>query len=265
MNKEEFEYYFHNYFEQLDEIDAPLLQLSKRGGYSHSDLEDIENELNKLINEIKGDFPNEKKINDFQESYFKKLVSNSNKSGREHLQKTSKELRHILNFTLGLNNIKLATSENVEDEIEVVENSVFVVMPMDEDVYPEWKDVYNIIKSECKSLDLEANIVSALSGSYPVTDDIIDQIKHSEFIIADLTHERPNVYYEVGFAHGYGLEGSNVLLIAKEGTKPHFDLSHRGIKPYKSLEDLPYVIKNEMQKLVEERDEEMNGELELDY
>ena len=66
-----------------------------------------------------------------------------------------------------------------------------------------------------------------------------------------------NVYYEIGFAHGYGHEGSNILLIAKEGTKLHFDLSHLHVRPYKSLEDLRDVISGEMNRLVDEKEKEI--------
>ena len=65
-------------------------------------------------------------------------------------------------------------------------------------------------------------------------------------------------FYELGYAHGIGHEGNNVLLIAKEGTKLHFDLSHLHVRPYKSLEDLNGIVYEQMKKLIEERDTEVN-------
>ena len=35
-------------------------------------------------------------------------------------------------------------------------------------------------------------------------DDISELILKAEFIVCDLTLERPNVYYELGYAHGAG-------------------------------------------------------------
>lgn len=42
-------------------------------------------------------------------------------------------------------------------------------------------------------------------GSGEIDDEIIVGIKRSRFVVADLTGNRPNVYYEVGYAHGLGL------------------------------------------------------------
>ena len=150
---------------------------------------------------------------------------------------------------------KLPTFVNSQDEIEVVKNSVFVIMAMGD---PENDKEYEIIKSECKKLGLNSTRVDELAGSYSITEDIIIKIIESEFIIADLTYDRPNVYYELGFAHGIGHEGGNVLLIAKKGTEPHFDLAHLRIQYYESFEDLHTIVYDQMEKLKDERDKVPN-------
>jgi hypothetical protein len=65
--------------------------------------------------------------------------------------------------------------------------------------------------------------------------EIISFIDESELIVADLTHERPNCYLEVGYALGTG-RFTNLILTAREdhnsdspshrpgGPKVHFDL-----------------------------------------
>ena len=60
-------------------------------------------------------------------------------------------------------------------------------------------------------------------GSGLVVGEITKLIEDAEFIICDLSLERPNVYYELGYAHGVGNEANDILLIAKEGTNLHFD------------------------------------------
>jgi hypothetical protein len=59
--------------------------------------------------------------------------------------------------------------------------------------------------------------VSGNAGSGLVIREITDLIERCEFIICDLTNERLNVYYELGYAHGVGNEAREILLIAKEG------------------------------------------------
>jgi hypothetical protein len=54
-----------------------------------------------------------------------------------------------------------------------------------------------------------------------IDDEIIRQIRRSRFLLADLTGERCNVYYEAGFAHGLKLP---IFYTAKEGTTLHFDI-----------------------------------------
>jgi hypothetical protein len=51
-------------------------------------------------------------------------------------------------------------------------------------------------------------------GSGFVLREITDLIERAELIICDLTRERPNVYYELGYAHGVGNEAMDILLVA---------------------------------------------------
>jgi hypothetical protein len=66
--------------------------------------------------------------------------------------------------------------------------------------------------------------------------EIVAFIEESEILVADLTHERPNCYLEVGYALGAG-RAAHLVLTAREdhrpdspnyrpdGPKVHFDLS----------------------------------------
>jgi hypothetical protein len=46
-------------------------------------------------------------------------------------------------------------------------------------------------------------------------------IRSARLVVCDLTFERPNVYFELGFARGIG---KKVITIARKATTIHFDV-----------------------------------------
>lgn len=85
------------------------------------------------------------------------------------------------------------------------------------------------------------------SGPIPVK--ILRGIEEAEFLVFDLTVERPNVYYELGYAHGVGNRSVEIALIAKAGTKFHFDIAHLGVLFYESAIDLERKLIPRLQKM----------------
>jgi len=73
---------------------------------------------------------------------------------------------------------------------------------------------------------------------------IIEGIRKSAFIIADVTDAKPNVYYELGLAHG---ATKPVILTAKIGTPRPFDIF-----------DLPIVYWSDLDGLATELEERVN-------
>lgn len=98
----------------------------------------------------------------------------------------------------------------------------FILMPMADDV--EFDKTCKIIKNECEKVDINAIRVDDVHSSAKVDDKVLEHIDDSEYIIVDLTNERPNVYYELGYTHGIGKKFENIILIAKRGTPLHFDI-----------------------------------------
>ena len=116
-------------------------------------------------------------------------------------------------------------------------NAAFIIMAFG-DQNPNFLPVVDIqssIKRGCEAAGVRAHRVDELEHSGPITNLILEQIKSHRFLISDLTHERQNVYYEVGYAHGIQKE---VILTAQTGTTIHFDIATYNVIFYKSGTEL---------------------------
>ncbi|HMK27387.1 MAG TPA: hypothetical protein VK483_15250 [Chitinophagaceae bacterium] len=125
-------------------------------------------------------------------------------------------------------------------------NFVFVIMSLDS------KRTYETIKEGCKKIGLNALRSDEIIGSGSIMNEVINAIKLAEFIICDLTYERPNVYYELGYAHALGNGGLNLLLIAKKNTILHYDIRSLRVHDYSSAKGLKSLIGRELKKMKSE-------------
>ncbi|MDB4892334.1 MAG: hypothetical protein JWL61_4189 [Gemmatimonadetes bacterium] len=116
----------------------------------------------------------------------------------------------------------------------VVRNSVFILMSMDP-ADASLSDVRDAICETCANFALEACRIDDIEHQDRITDRILENIASAEFIVADLTGERPNVYYEIGYAHAIG---KRPILFRKSGTRLHFDLSVHNVPEYRNIGDL---------------------------
>ena len=60
-----------------------------------------------------------------------------------------------------------------------------------------------------------------IRGTTLITRDIWEKINRARFLVADLSGQNPNVFYEVGLAHALG---KDVLLLTQTMTDVPFDL-----------------------------------------
>jgi hypothetical protein len=102
----------------------------------------------------------------------------------------------------------------------ITSKDVFVIMSFAE--RGELKDAYNTFCRVCKAEELSAfKVDNHLDKNQRIVPNIINSIRRSAFIIADVSDPRPNVYYELGYAQALGKE---VITTAKEGTQLPFDI-----------------------------------------
>lgn len=112
--------------------------------------------------------------------------------------------------------------------------TAFILMPIDPN-NPALDDVYAAIKDACAEFDITAYRADTIEHEGRITDRILLEIETCEYLIADLSLERPNVYYEVGYAHAHN---KKPILYRREGTNVHFDLYVHNAPQYKSATDL---------------------------
>lgn len=122
---------------------------------------------------------------------------------------------------------------------EVVTNKLkaFIIMDFSE----EFEYIYTeVINPVCKSLDIECYRADEYNYPGSIIKDVLDSIRDSDIIIADITPDNPNVYLEVGYA--YALEKNPILLMNKDREKLPFDVSgFRVIMYNNTIKGAPHV------------------------
>lgn len=96
---------------------------------------------------------------------------------------------------------------------------VFVVMQFT----PPYNDLFHdVIEPVCTSLNLDAQRADDIYGPGVIIKDIERQILETRIVVADITPQNLNVYYEVGYAHA--LKKDTILIAEKPADLP-FDVS----------------------------------------
>lgn len=96
--------------------------------------------------------------------------------------------------------------------------SAFVCMPFSR----EFTDVYELgIKPVLKAAGFNPVRADEIQHNTGILSVIYDQIASAHVLIADLSGQNPNVYYETGYAHGMGKE---VVLLTQDINDIPFDL-----------------------------------------
>lgn len=115
-----------------------------------------------------------------------------------------------------------------------IENVAFIMMSIS-DANPSLEDSLQAIKRAASQHGIAAIRVDEIEHSSKITDVILRKLREARFLVCDISTERPNIYYELGFAHGIERE---VILVAREGTTLHFDIKDYNVILYKSYSEL---------------------------
>src|SRR5262249_37558536 len=115
---------------------------------------------------------------------------------------------------------------------------------------PELADVYHTIKTVCLEFELNARRIDDIEHAETITSRVLTEIDACPYLIADLTGERPNVYYEIGFAHG---KGKVPIMVRKAGTPLHFDLSVHKVSEYRNQVELTEILRKRLKALINAR------------
>ncbi len=96
----------------------------------------------------------------------------------------------------------------------------FVIMQFSQDYNQLYEEV---IKPVTEKFGIECERADEYNTTNPIIEDITNSIKEASVIIADITPDNPNVFYEVGYAHG--INKPTILLSNQSREKLPFDVS----------------------------------------
>jgi len=135
-------------------------------------------------------------------------------------------------------------------------STAFIMMSMDK-TQPQLIDVADTVKQVFELFDIRAVLANDIEHEDLITKRILGEIETAEFLFADLTGERPNVYYEVGYAHALKRP---VILYRKAGTGIHFDLAGYNCPEYDNLRDLSTKLRRRLEHITNRRPKDPTNE-----
>ncbi len=123
----------------------------------------------------------------------------------------------------------------------------FVAMAIDKNDH-QLVDVLEAVKEVAKEFGIAAERIDEAESNERITSRILSSIRRAEYVIVDLTNERPNVFYEAGYAEGVG---KTPIYIARDGTRVHFDVKDYPIIEFRNMKELKEGLGRRIRALIE--------------
>jgi len=129
----------------------------------------------------------------------------------------------------------------------MAQGTAFVVMPFGLKPGPDGKDIdfnrvyQEYLKPAVEAAGLRAHRADAEQRSGSIHADMFQDLLMAEMVVADLTIDNPNVWYEIGVRHA--LRASGAVLTYALRTRLPFDLNGQRMLPYTLTNDAPHPAK----------------------
>jgi hypothetical protein len=104
-----------------------------------------------------------------------------------------------------------------------------------------------VIKPIIESFSLKSVRIDEVQDSGKITDQVLESIASSRYVLADLSGARPNCYYETGFAHAIGKE---LILTINKSDVIHFDLAGYRFIQWETEAELRHLLRERFESLV---------------
>ena len=119
-------------------------------------------------------------------------------SGHTHWAVKDGSLPHKLNTLFKSNPELLQPPTTTLTEVDP--HKIAVMMPFK----TEFNDAYDAIKQACQDEGFESVRVDELHDPVDISQQVLDLIRSSKYVIVDTSGHNPNVFFETGFAVGIG-------------------------------------------------------------
>lgn len=137
-----------------------------------------------------------------------------------------------------------ALSSLIQKALQPPKPQIFVIMKFGDDVLDSaYEGAYKAVATE---FGLACLRIDEVQDSGKISDQILEGIAESSYVLCDLTGARPNCYYETGFAHALGKE---IILLANKSETIHFDLQNHRFIRWSTEEDLRRKLRERLTSL----------------